>query len=406
LKILCVFGRHAYGDPARGEGYEHANFLPAFTALGHEVELFDCWDRKAYRDFADLNLRLVEHVQAFQPDVIFCVLMHYEVWFETLDLIRGKSPAAVVNWGTDDSWKFRQFSRFLCGHVDLHVTTDATVLVEAAKLRIANVAASQWASSSSHLAEPLSAKACPHDVTFVGAAYGNRRAQVKAMAARGINITCFGHGWDRGPITSEDVYGIYRSSRVSLNFADSGLQLSGALLSRSRQIKARTFEVPGAGGFLVSEDNRNLAEYFRIGAELVTYQNPDDLARKIRYYLDHPDERDLIARAGHARVRHEHLYEQRFKPILEHAMDIAGERRNRPWKLNPDFLQGLVGKHRRGVVLRQVFDALRGAGGKFAYRRYFWRALRRVVYEISWRIFGDRAFRARGLPGRFFYRES
>lgn len=33
MKILCVFGRHAYGDPARGEGYEHANFLPAFAAL-------------------------------------------------------------------------------------------------------------------------------------------------------------------------------------------------------------------------------------------------------------------------------------------------------------------------------------------------------------------------------------
>lgn len=406
MKILCVFGRHAYGDPARGEGYEHANFLPALVALGHQVELFDSWDRNAYRDFADLNLRLVDRVRAFQPDVVFCVLMHYEVWFETLDLIRDKSPAAVVNWGTDDSWKFRQFSRFLCSHVDLHVTTDAAALAQAEKLRIGNMAASQWAASASHVAEPLPSQACSYDVTFVGAAYGNRRAQVKAMAARGINITCFGHGWDRGPIASEDVYEIYRVSRVSLNFADSGLQLSGASLSRSRQIKARTFEVPGTGGFLISEDNRNLAEYFRIGTELVTYRDSDDLARKIRYYLEHPAERDVIARAGHARVRRDHLYEQRFKPILERTMEAAGERRNRRWELNSDLLLGFVGQHRRGVALRHALDALRGGDGKSAYRRYFWRALRRVVYEISWRIFGDRTFGASGLPGRFFYRES
>ena len=60
------------------------------------------FDRQGYRDFADLNVQLIERVREFQPDVIFCVLMHYEVWFETLDLVRKKSPAAIVNWGTDE----------------------------------------------------------------------------------------------------------------------------------------------------------------------------------------------------------------------------------------------------------------------------------------------------------------
>jgi spore maturation protein CgeB len=154
LKILCLFGRHAYGDPARGEGYEHANFMPAFAALGHKVELFDSFDRQQYSDFADLNLRLIEHIRAFQPDVIFCVLMSYEVWLETLDLIRSRSPAAVVNWGTDDSWKFSQFSRYLADHVDLHVTTHAASMSEAEKFGINNIMVSQWAATASRLAEP------------------------------------------------------------------------------------------------------------------------------------------------------------------------------------------------------------------------------------------------------------
>jgi spore maturation protein CgeB len=406
LKILCVFGRHAYGDPARGEGYEHANFLPAFAALGHQVELFDSFDRGRYRDFADLNLRLIEHVQAFQPDVIFCVLMGYEVWLETLDLIRSRTPAAVVNWGTDDSWKFRQFTRYLTEHVDLHVTTHARALAEAEKLGINNIVVSQWAAATPRLAEPLPSQACTYDVSFVGAAYGNRRTQVKEMARRGIDVTCFGHGWERGPVASHIVDRIYRSSRVSLNFADSGLQLSGIGLARSRQVKARTFEVPGAGGFLLSEESDSLAEYFRVGAEMITYRDDDELAEKIRYFLNHSDERDAIARAGHQRVRREHLYEARFAPILERAPEIAGERRKQPWALNSDLLLTLVERHRGGITLRRVLDVLRATGGDLAHRRLFWRALRRLAYEISWRTCGDQTFRAAGLPGRFFYRES
>jgi spore maturation protein CgeB len=406
VKILCLFGRHAYGDPARGEGYEHANFLPAFAALGHQVELFDSFDRSSYRDFADLNLRLIKRIQAFQPDVIFCVLMGYEVWLETLDLIRSKTPAAVVNWGTDDSWKFWQFTRFLTEHVDLHVTTHTPTLAEAEKLGIDNMVASQWAAAASRLSEPLPSQACAYDVSFVGAAYGNRRAQVKEMARRGIDVTCFGHGWERGPVASHDVDWIYRSSRVSLNFADSGLQLSGIGLARSRQVKARTFEVPGAGGFLLSEESDSLAEYFRVGAEVITYRDDDELAEKIRYFLNHSNERDAIARAGHQRIRREHLYEARFAPILERALEIAGERHMQPWALNSDLLLTLVEKHRGGIALRRVLDALRATGGDLAHRRVFWRALRRLAYEISWRARGDQTFRAAGLPGRFFYRES
>jgi spore maturation protein CgeB len=406
LKILCLFGRHAYGDPARGEGYEHANFLPAFAALGHQVELFDSFDRSPYRDFPDLNLRLIERIQAFQPDVIFCVLMGYEVWLETLDLMRSRTPAAVVNWGTDDSWKFRQFTRFLTEHVDLHVTTHAPTLAEAEKLGIDNMVVSQWAAAASRLAEPLPSQACTYDVSFVGAAYGNRRAQVKQMARRGINVACFGHGWEGGPVDSREIAQIYRSSRISLNFADSGLQLSGIGLARSRQIKARTFEVPGAGGFLLSEESESLAQYFRIGAEMITYRDDDELAEKIRYFLNHPNERDAIARAGYQRVRREHLYEARFAPILQRALEIAGERRKQPWAINSDQLLKLVEKHRRGMALRRVLDSLRATGGKFSHRRLFWRALRRLAYEISWRLCGERTFQAAGFPGRFFYRES
>jgi spore maturation protein CgeB len=403
LKILCLFGRHAYGEPARGEGYEHANFLPALAELGHEVALFDSFDRRGYTDFADLNLQLVQQVEQFRPDLVFTVLMHYEVWFETLDLIRERSPAAIVNWGTDDSWKFRQFSRFLCRHVDLHVTTDAGALAAAAGMGITNILGSQWAASSTGLAEPLPSSVCSYDVSFVGMAYGNRRAHVDALARQGIEVACFGHGWPCGAVGLEQVRKIYRSSKITLNFADSGLQMSGGVLRRSRQIKARTFEVPGAGGFLLTEQNSELEKYFRPGDEMVAYANDDDLAEKIRFYLNHTEERDRIARAAHGRILREHLYEARFALIIDRAIDLLGERRKRPWELRADMLERAVESHRRGAALRRTLDTLKASSGP---AQRFWRVLRRLAYETSWRACGERTFRAAGLPGRFFYRES
>src|SRR2546427_7768258 len=100
MKILCVLGKHNYADPARGEGYEHANFVPALSDLGNEVQVFDSLSRTSYRSFAELNELFLARVDQFQPDLIFCVLMHYELWTETLDLARARASPLLLNWGT------------------------------------------------------------------------------------------------------------------------------------------------------------------------------------------------------------------------------------------------------------------------------------------------------------------
>lgn len=405
MKILCVFGQYAYGDPRRGEGYEYATFLPAFATLGHQTELFDTFDRRQYRDFGELNLRLIERINEFRPEIIFCVLMSYEVWLETLDLIRNNSSAAVVNWGTDDSWKFWQVSRYLAPYVDLHVTTHPPILQQARRLGLKNLMASQWAAAASRLAEPLPARDCIYDVSFVGAAYGNRRAQVEALSSRGIKVTCFGHGWKRGAVPLEEVDAIFRSSRISLNFADSGLQVQALRLVRNRQLKARTFEVPGSGGFLLTEDNELLCDYFQTGAEIVPYNGHNDLAEKIRYFLSHPNERDAIARAAHQRVRQEHTYEKRFIPILQRALEIVDARRDKAWTLSPEQLSASVRRYREGMVGR-LAELIRPRARDSAPPGRLRRGLRRIAYEISWRLCGGRTFRAEGFPGRLFYRES
>lgn len=399
MKILCVLSRYAYGKPERGENYDYVHFLPAFERLGHEVRLFDSGNRTLHHDFADLNVALVSQVANWRPDVIFCVLMHYEIWSETLDLIRGDSPAVVLNWGTDDSWKFRQASRFFAKHVDLHITTDDTVAKDAASKGFENIVLSQWGASADMLRQPYPSRECRYDVSFVGSMYGYRSKWIEALRASGASIACFGHGTENGVIKASEIPQIYRSSRISLNFSGVGQGPHG------RQLKARTFEVPGAGGFLLTEIAPGLGQYFQVGEEVVTFDSTTDLIDKVRHYLAHPDERDAIACAGHDRTSADHTYDRRISKILEELEPIR-RKRSPVWMLTPDALTPLVKRHRQKhftselcVLLIAIFSVVFGAKrGR--------RAARRFIYEVSWRFCGAMTYAARGLPGRMFYAES
>lgn len=396
-----MLGLHNYGDATRGLGHECVTFVPALEALGYEVTLFDSLGRSLYGNFAALNRALIETAERLRPDLVLCVPMHYEIWTETYALLRRCGAPLLVGWGTDDSWKFDQCSRHLAGCFDVWATTSRAALERAARLGLDNVVLSQWAAAEERLAAPLPAAECRYPVSFVGSAYGNRSRWIDGLRARGVEVACFGHGWPAGPVAAERVAEIYRESALSLNFADSALHLDGWRLRHHRQIKARVFEVPGAGGLVLTELVAGLDEYFDCTREIVTFTDIDDLAARIRHLLAHPDERDRIARAGHERVRREHTYRIRFEALIA----AAGRARRGTATVLPDLDQAEQA-HRIGPLLR----ALRGL--LVTPARWVWgprrgpRAARRLVYELSWRWSGARTYSARGLPGRLFYRES
>ncbi len=400
MRILCVLGKHAYGRTERGEGYEHANFLPALRALGHEVEFFESLDRNIYKDFAELNMRFVERVEAFRPDLIFCVLLGYELWTEALDVVRGSSAAAVLNWGTDDSWKYAQFTRFLAPHVDLYVTTYQSAYAAAQAEHLDNVVLSQWAANGAALAGPIAARDCAYSVSFIGTAYGNRRRWISALAARGIEVACFGHGWRAGPVSNEEMRRIVRESAISLNFGDSGVQWRGVVPYRSRQVKARIFEIPGSGGFLLTESAPELARFYAIGDEIDVFDSADEAAQKIRHYLANPDVRDRMADAAYARTAREHTYAQRFAPLLEEA------RRRKRHASAAMVLDDCIRAHAASPGLRALRLLLTAPAVLLFGSRRGPRAARRLLFELSWRTAGARTYSASGWPGRLFYRES
>ncbi len=103
---------------------------------------------------------------------------------------------------------------------------------------------------------------------------------------------------------------VFRNSKINLNISLRSIQ-SG--------IPLRALDIMGAGGFLLSNYQPELAEYFEDGKELALYTSAQDLLDKTAYYLTHEDERKAIARAGFAKVKRLFSYEVRVEEMLRLA---------------------------------------------------------------------------------------
>ena len=411
MRILCVFGQHKLGDPNRGEGYEYSNFIPTLRRLGHEVMFLESWNRTCYLDFRELNEALLRTVEQNRPDVVFAVSILYEIWLETWKVLRDAGIAAIVNWTTDDSWKYAQFSRLVAPAFHAFTTTYPPIYTRYQQDGIAHVLLTQWGASSARLQPPVRASECQYPVSFVGTAHGKRPGWVAALRQRGTDVACFGHGWPPGPVASSDIPRIIRNSVISLNFASGALVLEGILPREINQIKARTFEVPGAGGFLLTQWADGLDRYYIPEREIATFHSLDELDDKIRHYLAHPAERDAIALAGYERTCREHIYDLRLAEVLDFALRQRDEYFVRQGvsptgQIDWATFEKAAQRHEMDRSLRLMKRALIAACSAVWGPERGPRAARRLVFELSWRLGGSCTYSAAGWPGRMFYNVS
>lgn len=105
----------------------------------------------------------------------------------------------------------------------------------------------------------------------------------------------------------DELYQFYRDSAVNLNLTNRAWQCG---------IPLRVWDVLYAGGFLITNYQADLMEYFEPGKELVIFEDAGDLVEKAGFYLKHEEERRRIAKAGCAKVRREHTWEKRLEEMF------------------------------------------------------------------------------------------
>jgi hypothetical protein len=145
------------------------------------------------------------------------------------------------------------------------------------------------------------ARARDWDVAFVGTDGGTpRKFYLQALRER------YPSGWI-GAAPHTQLGPLYGRAKIGFNYAI------------AEDVNMRVFEVLAAGALLVTNALAH-DDLARLGLverrHLVCYRRPEELFPLIDHYLEHPTEREAVARAGAEAVRAGHTYAHRLRQLL------------------------------------------------------------------------------------------
>ncbi len=101
---------------------------------------------------------------------------------------------------------------------------------------------------------------------------------------------------------------VFHLSKINLNITSRSIE-SG--------IPQRVWDVLGVGGFMLTNYQPEIAEYFEVGKDLEVFHDLDELMEKTDFYLTHEDARIRIAMNGYQKVAEKHQYKHRLEQILK-----------------------------------------------------------------------------------------
>ena len=100
-------------------------------------------------------------------------------------------------------------------------------------------------------------------------------------------------------------------------FANSPINLNMTIPNIKTGIPLRSFDVLGAGGFLLSNYQIEYPLFFDLDQDLVCYYSEVDMVEKADFYLKHETERKKVARHGYERVKADHTYSERMRKMCD-----------------------------------------------------------------------------------------
>ena len=83
----------------------------------------------------------------------------------------------------------------------------------------------------------------------------------------------------------------------------------------------RIFDIMGCGGFVMTNYQQEIDEYFEIGVDLEAYSSTEELIDKCAFYLQHDHEREKIAARGYDKVCSEHTYHHRIQSMINKVLE-------------------------------------------------------------------------------------
>ena len=167
------------------------------------------------------------------------------------------------------------------------------------------------------------------EITFVGAGDRDRVPYIKSLIHSGFQVGLYGSFWDRFDATRELTRG--QIDVPTLRRVTNSAKVNLCLVRRANRDGhvMRSFEIPAMGGCMLTEDTPEHREIFGAEGEAVVYfRTIDEMIARLRWLLDHPDERLRLATAAHRLITGgQHTYRDRLITMLEHASTLSSQSR-------------------------------------------------------------------------------
>lgn len=300
MRILLLF---PMADRQTGPAIKYA-----FEQLGHEVMAVDAKLEPGNSHAASL---------AFNPDLVFC--SRTKALTDQVMLIKKAFPKAVASvWNIDTRYSIERWEHLfpLIKAVDYYFVIESNLFKEWRELNVNTYWLSQGLQieiyDKPHEITNEDRQRYVCDVCFCGTANWTRRSDrmpfLEAVEQAGFKLNRWGRGSER-----EKIYNEEHNKAVSLSKIN--LCISGHP-NNEKNVSLRNYKILGAGGFALELYRKGIHEVFP--AEVLhCYRTPEELVEKVRYWLDHEEERKEVAERGYKWVHENATYTHRMKTALE-----------------------------------------------------------------------------------------
>lgn len=377
-KILCVIPKYSFGDKKKGISTEYNAIYKPIKKNYKNVYYFNSLNSK---NLKKVNLELLKKVKKVKPDLIFFAISSFEINIETLIYIKKNFNCLLVNWCSDDEWRFYQHSFLLAPFFDCMITTSNEAKKKYIKNNIFTIL-SHWGCPDHWIRKPIISKKCKYDVTFVGKSYFNRKSIIKFLNSKKIKVKCFGYGWGTRVLRDREISKIFQLSKISLNFSSTR--------GSHKQTKARIFEVTGSGGFLLTEYSNNLLKFFNT-KQISFFQNNKELLDNINKFLSNFELRDKMVFSSF-KISKNYSYSSIIKKIITKIKKTKIIR-----KKNSVIFDSSKNLSKFELFLIKSYKFLSISILKiFFSNKKSIKIARRVLFEIEWRIRKEKTYSQTG----------
>jgi len=320
LHFLILRYNYYCANPDLGDSPE--KFVLDNTLSATQLATYDTFYWEDCTLFPQGDWKLLNTCRATRPDAI--VLSSYnpqgyrQPSVETIRILRKDWDILIIAIWWDTGWNgFWESIQPVLPYVDVHVVVDNPLLNFINKNKgepYYNRFLPLWTSY-----DPLIYfnEGCTRDinVSFLGQVDGYRsyRMQyIQHLMKNNVPIYCSLFSRTQQPSHSKYVE-ILKKSKIVLNFSYS---------VHSHGLKGRVFEAMLCGAMLLESENPQTRCYFTPGKDYVSFDSEDDLVDKIKYFLEHDDERVEIAARGELKARQYYNHTEFWGQVINKLKEV------------------------------------------------------------------------------------